>query len=153
MLACVSRWSLLDWCRDVIKPALGLGALFQQPTAWFGLFATSTGKCLLWALLGVLFLPAIGIADSTSALCEIETKAAEAEIQRLPCTFSQRQGYVSIGVDDKDAYTLSPWGDAPGNYLDADSQPVYRQAGLGSAGLIFRFPDRVIRVMWLVESE
>ena len=138
---------------DVIKPTLSLGTLFQQTTAWTGFFAIRTGKCLLWALLGVLFLPAIGIADSTSALCEIETKAAEAEIQRFPCTFSQRQGYVSIVVDDKDAYTLSPVGDAPGNYLDADGQPVYRQAGMGSAGLIFRFPERVIRVMWSVEDE
>ncbi|MEK9808710.1 MAG: hypothetical protein VW373_11770, partial [Halieaceae bacterium] len=86
----------------MIKPALGLGALFQQPTAWFGLFATMACKYQLWALLGVLFLPSIGIADSTSALCEIETKASEAEIQGLPCTFSQRQGYVSIVVDDKD---------------------------------------------------
>ena len=117
-----------------------------------GFLVTRTGSSLRWVLLGVL-LPATGIADSASAQCEIEFDAPEAEIQRLPCTFSQRQGYVTIVVADTDAYTLSPVGDAPGNYLDADSRPVYRQAGLGSAGLIFRFPDRVIRVMWLVESE
>lgn len=117
-----------------------------------GFLVTRTGSSLRWVLLGVL-LPATGIADSASTQCEIEMDAPEAEIQRLPCTFSQRQGYVTIVVADTDAYTLSPVGDAPGNYLDADSRPVYRQAGLGSAGLIFRFPDRVIRVMWLVESE
>ena len=135
-----------------MKLVSGFMTLCLQTRMRIGFLVTRTGTSLRWVLLGVL-LPATGIADSASAQCEIEFDAPEAEIQRLPCTFSQRQGYVSIVVADTDAYTLSPVGDAPGNYLDADSRPVYRQAGLGSAGLIFRFPDRVIRVMWLVESE
>jgi hypothetical protein len=135
-----------------MKLVSGFMTLCLQTRMLIGFLVTRTGSSLRWVLLGVL-LPATGIADSASAQCEIEFDAPEAEIQRLPCTFSQRQGYVSIVVADTDAYTLSPVGDAPGNYLDADSRPVYRQAGLGSAGLIFRFPDRVIRVMWLVESE
>ena len=137
---------------DLMKLVSGFMTLCLQTRMRIGFLVTRTGTSLRWVLLGVL-LPATGIADSASAQCEIEFDAPEAEIQRLPCTFSQRQGYVSIVVADTDAYTLSPVGDAPGNYLDADSRPVYRQAGLGSAGLIFRFPDRVIRVMWLVESE
>ena len=136
-----------------MKLVSGFMTLCLQTRMRIGFLVTRTGSSLRWALLGVLLLPASGIADSALAQCEIEMDAPEAEIQRLPCTFFQRQGYVSIVVADTDAYTLSPVGDAPGNYLDADSRPVYRQAGLGSAGLIFRFPDRVIRVMWLVESE
>ena len=135
-----------------MKLVSGFMTLCLQTRMRIGFLVTRTGTSLRWVLLGVL-LPATGIADSASTQCEIEMDAPEAEIQRLPCTFSQRQGYVTIVVADTDAYTLSPVGDAPGNYLDADSRPVYRQAGLGSAGLIFRFPDRVIRVMWLVESE
>lgn len=138
---------------DLLKLAFGLVVFPLQVMVRMGLFVTRTCSSLDWILLGVLLLPATGIADSASAQCEIELDAPEAQIQRLPCTFSQRQGYVSILVGDTDAYTLSPVGDAPGNYLDAESKPVYRQAGLGSAGLIFRFSDRVIRVMWLIEGE
>lgn len=138
---------------DLLKLAFGLVVFPLKIMVRIGLFVTRTFSSLDWVLLGVLLLPASGIADSASAQCEIELDAPEAEIQRLPCTFSQRQGYVSIVVGDTDAYTLSPVGDAPGNYLDAESKPVYRQAGLGSAGLIFRFSDRVIRVMWLIEGE
>ena len=136
-----------------MKLALSFVVLPLQTMMRMGFFVTRTGSSLRWALLGVLLLPASGIADSALAQCEIEMDAPEYEIQRLPCTFSQRQGYVSIVVGDTDAYTLSPVADAPGNYLDAESEPVYRQAGLGSAGLIFRFPDRVIRVIWLIEAE
>lgn len=138
---------------DLLKLPFGLVVFPLKIMVRIGLFVTRTFSSLDWVLLGVLLLPASGIADSASAQCEIELDAPEAEIQRLPCTFSQRQGYVSIVVGDTDAYTLSPVGDAPGNYLDAESKPVYRQAGLGSAGLIFRFSDRVIRVMWLIEGE
>ena len=138
---------------DLLKLAFGLVVFPLQVMVRMGLFVTRTCSSLDSILLGVLLLPATGIADSASAQCEIELDAPEAQIQRLPCTFSQRQGYVSIVVGDTDAYTLSPVGDAPGNYLDAESKPVYRQAGLGSAGLIFRFSDRVIRVMWLIEGE
>jgi len=114
---------------DLMKLAYNLVALPLQTTVRMGFFVTKTGSSLCWVLLGALLLPATGIADSASAQCEIEFDAPEAEIQRLPCTFSQRQGYVSIVVADTDAYTLSPVGDAPGNYVDADSRPVYRQAG------------------------
>ena len=138
---------------DLLKLPFGLVVFPLKIMVRIGLFVTRTFSSLDWVLLGVLLLPASGIADSASAQCEIELDAPEAQIQRLPCTFSQRQGYVSIVVGDTDAYTLSPVGDAPGNYLDAESKPVYRQAGLGSAGLIFRFSDRVIRVMWLIEGE
>jgi len=138
---------------DLMKLAYNLVALPLQTTVRMRFFVTKTGSSLCWVLLGALLLPASGIADSASAQCEIKMNAPDPEIQRLPCIFSQRQGYVSIVVDDTDAYTLSPVGDAPGNYVDADGKPIYRQAGLGSAGLIFRFSDRVIRVMWLVEGE
>lgn len=39
-------------------------------------------------------------------------------------------------------------GDDAGNYRDQHGRTVYRQSGLGSAGLIFRFPDESVYVYW-----
>ena len=36
----------------------------------------------------------------------------------------------------------------PGNFLDQDRRPVYRQSGLGDEGLIFRFEDESVYVYW-----
>jgi hypothetical protein len=39
-------------------------------------------------------------------------------------------------------------GDTPGNFRDQDGLSVYRQSGLGEAGLIFRFPKESLFVYW-----
>ena len=59
----------------------------------------------------------------------------------IPCTFSQRQGYITIYRDDGVTHDLSPVGDEPGNFRDQNGDMVYRQSGLGDQGLIFRFPN------------
>jgi hypothetical protein len=66
----------------------------------------------------------------------------------IPCTFSQRQGYITIYRSDDVTHDLSPVGDKPGNYRDQDDRPVYRQSGLGDQGQIFRFPDESVYVYW-----
>jgi hypothetical protein len=64
------------------------------------------------------------------------------------CTFSQRQGYIRLTLDEGVAHELAPSGDVPGNFRNASGQPVYRVKGLGDQGLIFRFPDQSIYVYW-----
>jgi hypothetical protein len=66
----------------------------------------------------------------------------------IPCTFSQRQGYVTITRDDRVTHNLAPVGDTPGNFRDEDGRAVYRQSGLGDQGLIFRLPDESVYVYW-----
>jgi hypothetical protein len=66
----------------------------------------------------------------------------------VPCTFGQRQGYITITRNDGVSYDLSPVGDTPGNFRDQDGNAVYRQSGLGEAGLIFRFPTESVFVYW-----
>ncbi len=39
-------------------------------------------------------------------------------------------------------------GDTPGNFLDQQGRPGYRQSGLGDQGLIFRFDDESVYVYW-----
>jgi hypothetical protein len=87
-------------------------------------------------------------ADSTKARCEIYPKGSDQLEKMLPCTFSQRQGYIIITRADGVTHELSPTRDKPGNFRDQNGRPVYRQGGLGSAGQIFRFPDIGLFLYW-----
>jgi hypothetical protein len=101
---------------------------------------------LMAALLTSWALPST--ADSTQARCEIYPKGSDKLETMVPCTFSQRQGYITITREDGVTYDLSPVGDTPGNFRDQDGNAVYRQSGLGEAGLIFRFPKESLFVWW-----
>ncbi len=101
---------------------------------------------LIAAVLAAWALPSA--ADSTQARCEIYPKGSDKMEKMVPCTFGQRQGYITITREDGVTYDLSPAGDTPGNFRDQDGHTVYRQSGLGEAGLIFRFPKESIFVYW-----
>ena len=66
----------------------------------------------------------------------------------VPCTFGQRQGFITITRDDGVTHELTPVGHAPGNYRDQHSRPVHRQSGLGTDGQIFRFEHESVFVFW-----
>lgn len=87
-------------------------------------------------------------ADWTSARCDVYQLGSDHTEKMLPCTFGQRQGYVTIAREDGVTHELSPLGDAAGNFRDQDGRAVYRQSGLGDQGLIFRFPDESVYVYW-----
>lgn len=87
-------------------------------------------------------------ADSTEARCEIYPKGSDRLEKMIPCTFGQRQGFITITREDGVTYELTPVGDAPGNFRDQKGRPVYRQSGLGSDGQIFRFADESVYVYW-----
>lgn len=88
-------------------------------------------------------------ADSTVARCDIyEAGSDQAAKKMIPCTFSQRQGYITITREDNITHELEPVGDVPGNFRDQLGNAVYRQSGLGDQGLIFRFPNESVYVYW-----
>ena len=91
-------------------------------------------------------------ADSTEARCDIYPTGQDHASAMLPCTFSQRQGYITITRQDGVTHELSPMADAPGNFLDQHDRTVYRQAGLGDQGTIFRFPDQAVYVYWDISA-
>jgi hypothetical protein len=96
----------------------------------------------------LMFLAGPASADTTDARCDIYPIGQDHTDKVMPCTFSQRQGYVTISRDDGVVHELSPVGDRPGNFTDQDGRVVYRQSGLGDQGLIFRFPDESVYVYW-----
>jgi len=87
-------------------------------------------------------------ADWTDARCDVYPGGSDRVSKMIPCTFGQRQGYISITREDGVTHELSPLGDSPGNFRDGDGNTVYRQSGLGDQGLIFRFPDESLFVYW-----
>jgi hypothetical protein len=87
-------------------------------------------------------------ADWMAARCDIYPAGSDHADKMIPCTFSQRQGYVTITREDGVTHDLEPVGDTPGNFNDQHGRRVYRQSGLGDQGLIFRFPDESVYVYW-----
>lgn len=87
-------------------------------------------------------------ADWVDARCDVYPTGSDHASKMIPCTFSQRQGYITITRDDGVTHDLSPHGDAPGNFRDQEGHPAYRQSGLGELGLIFRFQNESVYVYW-----
>lgn len=104
------------------------------------LLSLAAGLTLAW--------PLASPADSMDAACEIYPAGEDHTDTLIPCTFSQRQGYVTIYRSDGVTHDLLPVDDVPGNFEDQHGRKVYRQSGLGDQGLIFRFPDESVFVYW-----
>jgi hypothetical protein len=96
--------------------------------------------------LGVL--SASAHADWTDARCDIYPRGEDHTDVTIPCTFGQRQGFITITRSDGVTHELEPEEGVAGNFRDQHGQRVYRQSGLGDQGLIFRFPDESVYVYW-----
>ena len=100
------------------------------------------------AILVGLLCAGVAQADTVQARCDIYPKGQDRASAVVPCTFSQRQGYVTIDRADGVRHELSPKGDQPGTYVDERGRPAYRSSGLGSRGHIYRLADQSIYVYW-----
>jgi hypothetical protein len=100
------------------------------------------------AISALVVLAGHAVADTTEARCDIYPAGQDHTDMMIPCTFSQRQGHVTINRSDGVLHKLSPVGDIPGNFKDQDGRTAYRQDGLGDQGLIFRFPDESVYIYW-----
>ena len=104
------------------------------------------------SVMAAIACPLESHADTVNARCDIYPAGEDKASAVIPCTFSQRQGYIMIDRSDGVLHDLSPIGDAPGNFLDQNKAPAYRQSGLGENGLIFRFSDESVFVYWDASS-
>jgi hypothetical protein len=103
---------------------------------------------LATAILFALLTPGAALADSTQAQCAFKPTGATKIGNKVPCTFSQRQGYVDINIQGGKSYSLTPVGSGPGKYKDGDGNPVFRRSGLGSKGQIYKLSDGLLYVYW-----
>ena len=88
-------------------------------------------------------------ADSDAAHCGFSASRDHLPERTSPCSFSQRQGYIGIYFAGGQKFNFTPVGDAPGNYLDEEGRPVYRQKGLGQDGQLFKLPSMTNRLPFL----
>jgi hypothetical protein len=95
-----------------------------------------------------LSFPASVKADTVNARCDVFPKGEDRATSSGPCTFSQRQGAVSIELENGRRYDLVPEGNRPGNYRDQNGDAAYRQTGLGDRGQIYRLGTESIFVYW-----
>ena len=95
-----------------------------------------------------LVLASPSLADSVEARCDIYAAGSDHTDRMIRCSFSQRQGYVTINRADGVTHDLAPPGDEPGIYQDQHGNAVRRENMLGDQGLVFRFPDESVFVYW-----
>lgn len=84
--------------------------------------------------------------DASNARCVVYPKGEGQASASGACTYSGRDNFVHIRRADGVEYELRPVGAGPGDYLDQDDQPVYREGGPGDAEVIFRFPAETVHV-------
>jgi hypothetical protein len=87
-------------------------------------------------------------ADWTEARCDIYPAGSDHTDVMIPCTFGQRQGYVTIARADGVTHELEPLPDVVGKFRDQHGHDVHRESGLSDQGLIFRFPGESVYVYW-----
>jgi hypothetical protein len=87
-------------------------------------------------------------ADTTDARCDVYPRGEDSATSSGACTFSQRQGYVTITLEDGTTYELSPSPTQAATYTDQNGRPATREDGLGTAGTIYRLADVSIFVYW-----
>jgi hypothetical protein len=104
-----------------------------------------------WMAIGaILALAWVGTtaADSAKARCDIYPKGEDRATKMLGCTFSQRQGFITIAREDGVTHELSPVEGKPGSYRDQKGRDVRREDGMGDQGEIFRLADESVYVYW-----
>ncbi|MBF2097643.1 MAG: SH3 domain-containing protein [Gloeomargaritaceae cyanobacterium C42_A2020_066] len=103
---------------------------------------------VLSTLLVLSSLQAPALADTVQARCDVYPKGQDRVAWFGLCTFSQRQGFVTLQLENGRRYDLRPIGNTPGNYVDDQGKAAYRQKGLGDLGLIFRLYSQSVYVYW-----
>ena len=97
------------------------------------------------ALLSVAGLSGAVLADTTEATCEVRKDGETKQGASGPCTFSQRQGYVSIDLRNGQRIELSP-GDRPDHYRDEKGHKVVLTASRNSNE--YKWDNKKLIVRW-----
>ena len=93
-------------------------------------------------------LGSVAQADTTTARCDVYPRGEDTATSSDPCTFSQRQGYVTITLKDGTTYELTPLPTQAAAYIDQNGRPATREDELGTDGVIYRLADVSIYVYW-----
>jgi hypothetical protein len=91
-------------------------------------------------LVAVAAVAQTAVADSSDAKCRFYKNNDKDQKRSGPCTFSQRQGNISIDLDNGDSIKLSPRNKAD-QFKDQDGDKVVRSGSYGNTQ-VFKWDDK-----------
>jgi len=102
------------------------------------------------SLLGVFaaLVATPAFADSVEARCDVFPVGEDRAKSSGLCTFSQRQGFVTIRLQGGKTIELTPNPSTPDAYFDQRGEPVKREILEGNRGQVYRLEKKSIFVFW-----
>ena len=87
-------------------------------------------------------------ADSVQARCDVFPVGEDRAKSSGLCTFSQRQGFVSIRLQGGKTIELTPNQSTPDAFFDQRGEPAKREILEGNRGQVYRLEKKSIFVFW-----
>ncbi|MBM5823555.1 MAG: hypothetical protein FJ082_14205 [Cyanobacteria bacterium K_Offshore_surface_m2_011] len=88
------------------------------------------------------------LADTVQARCDVFPAGDDKATSSGLCTFSQRQGFVSIQLKGGQRIELKPNASTPDAFVDQRGKPVRREILEGNRGQVYRLAKQSIFVFW-----
>lgn len=87
-------------------------------------------------------------ADTAQARCDVFPKGEDRATSSGLCSFSQRQGFVSIQLKNGTRIELKPNESKPNAFFDAQGKPARREILESNRGHLYRLSNQSIFVFW-----
>lgn len=102
------------------------------------------------SLLSVAALAATSpvLADTVDARCDVFPAGEDKATSSGLCTFSQRQGFISIRLKGGQSIELKPNESTPNAFFDERGEPARREILDGKRGHVYRLEKQSIFVFW-----
>jgi hypothetical protein len=88
------------------------------------------------------------LADTVQARCDVFPAGDDKATSSGLCTFSQRQGFVSIQLKGGQRIELKPNESTPNAYFDGQGEPAKREILDANRGQVYRLEKQSIFVFW-----
>lgn len=88
------------------------------------------------------------LADTVQARCDVFPAGDDKATSSGLCTFSQRQGFVSIQLKGGQRIELKPNESTPNAYFDGRGEPAKREILDANRGQVYRLEKQSIFVFW-----
>jgi len=88
------------------------------------------------------------LADTVQARCDVFPAGDDKATSSGLCTFSQRQGFVSIQLKGGQRIELKPNESTPNAYFDGRGEPAKREILDANRGQVYRLENQSIFVFW-----
>ncbi|AFY29148.1 hypothetical protein [Cyanobium gracile] len=88
------------------------------------------------------------LADTVQARCDVFPAGEDKATSSGLCSFSQRQGFVSIQLMGGERIELKPNESTPNAYFDGRGEPARREILEANRGQVYRLENQSIFVFW-----